>query len=251
MGIGARRAGVADDFTTLARNGWQGNRRRTTFAAHQDARSRRGLRPAQPALRYRAVGAGIIRRNRGRSCRRPPNRHECGGGGRRAHGTSRRAGRAGARVGRLPAARAHADRGGGAAAERAARLPRRGARASSARAAGASWSCRSSTPTSAAPWRPRRAAGSGTLDLVELDIYSLAAAAADVAVLDEAALAAELERARSRGACRPDASTACASCPHRLTWQALIYDHAVLGAAAAHLGRAAAPWRAPIPGASG
>ena len=36
------------------------------------------------------------------------------------------------------------------------------------------------------------AAGSGTLDLVELDVYSLAPAAADVAVLDEAALAPDI-----------------------------------------------------------
>jgi ABC-type glycerol-3-phosphate transport system substrate-binding protein len=73
------------------------------------------------------------------------------------------------------------------------------------------------------------AAGTGTLDLVELDVYSLAPASADVAVLDEAALADEL------GALAPEAVHAgridgLRFLPHRVTWQALLYDHTVLGA---------------------
>ncbi|MEO8601702.1 MAG: extracellular solute-binding protein [bacterium] len=72
-------------------------------------------------------------------------------------------------------------------------------------------------------------AGSGTLDLVELDIYSLAAAAADVAVLDEAALGDELA-ALIPSAVRVGDVDGLRFLPHRLTWQALIYNHAVLGA---------------------
>jgi ABC-type glycerol-3-phosphate transport system substrate-binding protein len=73
-------------------------------------------------------------------------------------------------------------------------------------------------------------AGSGTLDLVELDIYSLAAAAGDVAVLDEAALAAELA-ALAPAPVQAGRIDGLRFLPHRLTWQALIYNHAVLGAA--------------------
>ena len=70
--------------------------------------------------------------------------------------------------------------------------------------------------------------GVGTLDLVELDVYSLAAAADHVAVLDEAELAPEL------GALDPHVLAAgrirgLRFLPHRVTWQALIYNHAVLG----------------------
>jgi ABC-type glycerol-3-phosphate transport system substrate-binding protein len=74
------------------------------------------------------------------------------------------------------------------------------------------------------------AAGSGTLDLVELDIYSLAAAAGDVAVLDETALAAELS-ALAPAPVQAGRIDGLRFLPHRLTWQALIYNHAVLGAA--------------------
>jgi len=74
------------------------------------------------------------------------------------------------------------------------------------------------------------AAGSGTLDLVELDIYSLPAAAAHVAVLDEAALAAELP-ALAPVAVQAGRIDGLRFLPHRLTWQALLYNHAVLGAA--------------------
>ena len=71
-------------------------------------------------------------------------------------------------------------------------------------------------------------AGSGTLDLVELDVYSLAAVAPDVEPLDDAPLAAE------RDAMLPQAVAAGTFdgprfLPHRLAWQALIYNHAVLG----------------------
>lgn len=73
------------------------------------------------------------------------------------------------------------------------------------------------------------AAGSGTLDLVELDVYSLAPAAADVAVLDEAALAPDLA-ALAPAAVQVGRIDGLRFLPHRLTWQALLYDHAVLGA---------------------
>jgi len=67
-------------------------------------------------------------------------------------------------------------------------------------------------------------AGSGTLDLVELDIYSLAAAAPDVAVLDDEGLAAfdpaTLAPGRVDGVLR--------FLPHRVTWQAMLYDSRVL-----------------------
>ena len=90
-------------------------------------------------------------------------------------------------------------------------------------------------------------AGAGTLDLVELDVYSLPAAAADVAVLDEADVTPPLD------ALEPEAVQAgrvdgLRFLPQRLTWQALLYNHAALGApprtwdelravAAAHPGR--------------
>jgi trehalose/maltose transport system substrate-binding protein len=72
-------------------------------------------------------------------------------------------------------------------------------------------------------------AGSGTLDVIELDVYSLAAAAADVTVLDEAALAPELA-ALDPEAVRAARVDGLRFLPHRLTWQALLYNHAVLGA---------------------
>ncbi|MDX2169082.1 MAG: extracellular solute-binding protein [Deltaproteobacteria bacterium] len=72
-------------------------------------------------------------------------------------------------------------------------------------------------------------AGAGTLDLVELDIYSLAAAARDVTQLDEAGLAAELA-ALAAAPLQAGRIDGLRFLPHRLTWQALIYDHAALGA---------------------
>ena len=75
-------------------------------------------------------------------------------------------------------------------------------------------------------------AGRGTLDLVELDVYSLVPSAGDVAVLDENELREELAPL--------DASAVSAGridglrfLPHRLAWQAMIYDHEALGSAPA------------------
>ncbi|MCK6555976.1 extracellular solute-binding protein [Candidatus Binatia bacterium] len=72
-------------------------------------------------------------------------------------------------------------------------------------------------------------AGRGTIDLVELDVYSLALAAADVRVLDTAALAPELA-AFTPASRRAGEIDGLRFVPHRLAWQALIYNHAVLGA---------------------
>lgn len=72
------------------------------------------------------------------------------------------------------------------------------------------------------------AAGEGTLDLVELDVYSLAPAAPQVALLDAVELAGEI------GALEPETVRAgtidgLRFLPHRVAWQALLYDHSVLG----------------------
>jgi ABC-type glycerol-3-phosphate transport system substrate-binding protein len=71
-------------------------------------------------------------------------------------------------------------------------------------------------------------AGRGTLDLVELDVYALSIAASDVRVLSPEAFASEL------AAITPQAADAgridgLRFLPHRVSWQALIYDHSVLG----------------------
>lgn len=89
--------------------------------------------------------------------------------------------------------------------------------------------------------------GAGTLDLVELDVYALAAAAGDVAVLDAAALGPELEvlEPAALAAGRIDGLR---FLPHRLAWQAMIYNAAevpeppadweeLLAVARAHPGR--------------
>lgn len=70
-------------------------------------------------------------------------------------------------------------------------------------------------------------AGRGTLDLVELDVYSLALAARYVAPLDDAVPAAEISALvpRAVDAGRIDGLR---FLPHRIAWQALIYNHAVL-----------------------
>jgi ABC-type glycerol-3-phosphate transport system substrate-binding protein len=65
------------------------------------------------------------------------------------------------------------------------------------------------------------AAGTGSLDLVELDVYSLAKAAKDVAILDESKLQSELAAMGRIDGLR--------FLPHRVSWQALIYNHDVLG----------------------
>lgn len=71
------------------------------------------------------------------------------------------------------------------------------------------------------------AGGGGALDLVELDVYSLAVAARFVAPLHEVAFGAELE------ALEPSAVAAgridgLRFLPHRVSWQALLYDSEVL-----------------------
>lgn len=71
-------------------------------------------------------------------------------------------------------------------------------------------------------------AGTGSLDLVELDVYSLAAAAEDVAVLDESVLASDLA-ALAPQAVRAGRIHGLRFLPHRVSWQALIYNHDVLG----------------------
>jgi ABC-type glycerol-3-phosphate transport system substrate-binding protein len=72
------------------------------------------------------------------------------------------------------------------------------------------------------------AAGTGTIDLVELDVYSLAPAKDDVAVLDTAALG-ELPETLDPAAVRAGTIDGLRFLPHRVTWQALVYDHATLG----------------------
>jgi ABC-type glycerol-3-phosphate transport system substrate-binding protein len=67
----------------------------------------------------------------------------------------------------------------------------------------------------------------GTLDLVELDVYSLAAAAGQVAALNVATLGPDLN------ALEPQALQAgrihgLRFLPHRVAWQALIYNHTVV-----------------------
>lgn len=73
------------------------------------------------------------------------------------------------------------------------------------------------------------AAGRGTLDLVELDVYSLAPSADHVRVLDEAVFAREVG-ALEEGAKRAGRIDGLRFLPHRISWQALVYDHSVLGA---------------------
>jgi ABC-type glycerol-3-phosphate transport system substrate-binding protein len=73
------------------------------------------------------------------------------------------------------------------------------------------------------------AAGSGTLDLVELDVYSLAPAADDVRRLDDADLA-DLTAALEPATVRAGTIDGLRFLPHRVTWQAMLYDHATLGA---------------------
>ena len=72
-------------------------------------------------------------------------------------------------------------------------------------------------------------AGAGTLDLVELDVYSLAVAANDVEVLDEVALAAAIA-ALAPPTLHAGRIDGLRFLPHRLSWQALLYNHAELGA---------------------
>jgi trehalose transport system substrate-binding protein len=72
------------------------------------------------------------------------------------------------------------------------------------------------------------AAGRGTIDVAELDVYELAAAAPSVRPLDRAALAETLA-ALVPSAVAAGAIDGLRFLPHRLSWQALVYDHRVLG----------------------
>lgn len=71
------------------------------------------------------------------------------------------------------------------------------------------------------------AGGGGALDLVELDVYSLALSAGDVAALDEAGLAPLFE-ALEPAALRAGRFDGVRFLPYRLSWQALVYDASVL-----------------------
>jgi ABC-type glycerol-3-phosphate transport system substrate-binding protein len=71
-------------------------------------------------------------------------------------------------------------------------------------------------------------AGHGTLDLVELDVYSLAPSARYVLPLETADLSPELE-ALAPQALQAGRIDGLRFLPHRVSWQALIYNHDVLG----------------------
>ena len=73
------------------------------------------------------------------------------------------------------------------------------------------------------------AAGDGSLDLVELDVHSLALAAGDVRVLDAGAVA-DLVAALEPATVRAGSIHGLRFLPHRVTWQAMLYDHESLGA---------------------
>jgi ABC-type glycerol-3-phosphate transport system substrate-binding protein len=73
------------------------------------------------------------------------------------------------------------------------------------------------------------AARRGTLDLVELDVYSLAPAADDVRALDAAPLR-DLLDALEPATVRAGTIEGLRFLPHRVSWQAMLYDHATLGA---------------------
>src|SRR5262249_38979589 len=72
------------------------------------------------------------------------------------------------------------------------------------------------------------AASRGTLDLVELDVYSLAPAAPDVRVLAGGALA-DLTARLEPATVRAGTVDGLRFLPHRVSWQALLYDHEALG----------------------
>jgi len=72
------------------------------------------------------------------------------------------------------------------------------------------------------------AAGSGTIDLAELDVYALASAAADVQVLDPPSLESVVG-ALEPAAMRAGTIDGLRFLPHRVSWQAMLYNHAVLG----------------------
>ena len=72
------------------------------------------------------------------------------------------------------------------------------------------------------------AGGTGTLDLVELDVYSLTPAAPYVAPFGDGDVA-DVAGALDPAALRAGSIEGLRFLPHRVTWQALIYDHAALG----------------------
>ena len=72
------------------------------------------------------------------------------------------------------------------------------------------------------------AGGRGTLDLVELDVYALAPTAPYVCPIDATELQPELA-ALFHDAVRAGTIDGLRFLPHRLGWQALVYDHAALG----------------------
>lgn len=76
--------------------------------------------------------------------------------------------------------------------------------------------------------RAEALAGSGTLDLVELDVYALAYAAADVAPLDAAVDVEETAALQPQALAAGKANGQLRFLPHRLAWQALLYNAAVL-----------------------
>lgn len=71
-------------------------------------------------------------------------------------------------------------------------------------------------------------AGRGSLDLVELDVYSLPMAAKDVAALRDEEVG-DTVAALSPAAVRAGRIDGLRFLPHRVSWQALIYNHRVLG----------------------
>ncbi len=74
--------------------------------------------------------------------------------------------------------------------------------------------------------RAEGAAGRGTIDLAELDVYSLAPSAASVRTI---APPAEVLAALDPAAVRAGTIDGLRFLPHRLSWQALVYDASVLG----------------------
>ncbi len=72
------------------------------------------------------------------------------------------------------------------------------------------------------------AAGNGTIDVAELDVYTLAAARDDVRPLDRARLGEAVD-ALEPAAVRAGGGDDLRFVPHRLTWQAMLYDRATLG----------------------
>ncbi len=75
-------------------------------------------------------------------------------------------------------------------------------------------------------------AGRGTLDLVELDVYSLVLSAQHVSAFEPDDLRPDLD-ALAPGARRAGEVDGLRFLPHRISWQALVYNHAVLGKAPA------------------